>query len=284
MAQQMSKICQNLLIKFTLLVLTALFMLGCQTQAENAGNAKKGTGSTEPLILQAAASTQDALNEIILVYNAKSHVIVQMNYASSATLAQQIMQGAPADLFLSANSDWMDRLEPEQLIAQRKDLLGNELVLVVPVDSKRQAESFEQLIEEPLEFFALADPESVPAGIYGKQVLEKTGLWEPLAERIVRGADVRQTLMFVERGEADCGIVYATDAAASKKVRVLFTIDQELYEQIVYPLGLIKQSPEGPEAQELYEYLSSPAATKVFKKYGFQPLSSTLKTKNTSTD
>ena len=268
----MSKTLSTLLCRTILLCLAVPVLSGCQGQGENSAKSENGNGPSAPIIMQAAASTQDALNEIISLYSTTHPTQVQINYASSGTLAQQILQGAPADLFLSANADWVDRLEAKDLISQRSDLLSNQLVLIVPKDSELELQSLEELRDAPLEFFALADPESVPAGIYGKQVLEKLNLWEPFEERVVRGADVRQTLMFVERAEADCGIVYATDAAASKRVRVLLKIDAQLYEQIIYPLALVKQEPSRKEAQNFYNFLSSPAAIEVFQKYGFQPL------------
>lgn len=275
----MSKTKPTLLCRTILLCLAVPVLSGCQGQGENSAKSENGNSSSAPIIMQAAASTQDALNEIISLYSTTHPMQVQINYASSGTLAQQIMQGAPADLFLSANSDWVDRLEAKDLITQRNNLLTNELVLIVPKDSELELQSLEELRDAPLEFFALADPESVPAGIYGKQVLEKLNLWEPLEERVVRGADVRQALMFVERAEADCGIVYATDAAASNRVRVLLKINPQLYEQIIYPLALIKQDPLRTEAKDLYDFLSSPAAIEVFQKYGFQPLQSTSESK-----
>jgi molybdate transport system substrate-binding protein len=278
----MSKFQKNPLRILPYFLWLAIFISGCkEQQSETKVAEEQRKPAPQTLYVHAAASTQDALNEALDLYKKTNSVNVAANYASSAALAQQISQGSPADLFLSASLEWVELLEKENRVARRKDLLGNQLVLIVPSDSKLALTKLEDLSSADISHLALADPDSVPAGKYAKQALEKAGVWNDVEGRIARGSDIRQALAFVEQGEAEAGIVYATDASASKAVRVVYEIPASLSEPIVYPLALIKPEvsetkPAGTdntaEDEALFDFLSSPEAAAVFAKHGFEIL------------
>ena len=253
----------------------ALWGSGCQQQAEKASVSEQRQPAPQTIYLLGASSTQNALNEVLDLYKKKNSTTIAVNYASSATLSQQIMQGSPADLYLSASLKWVEILEKENRIAKRKDLLGNRLVLIVPGDSKLNLTNLDGLRSADVAHLTMADPDSVPAGKYAQQALEKADVWNAVSARVVRGSDVRQALAFVEQGEAEAGIVYATDVSASSSVRVVYEIPTSFSEPIVYPLALIKPEPaaaNSPAAEELFEFLCSPEAAEIFVKHGFESL------------
>ena len=243
-------------------LLCAVALAGCG--ADGSARAKVG--------LFGAASTTDALDEIRARFEQTHDAQVRANYASSATLAHQIESGAGADVFLSANVQWVDYLEDKGLVARRRDLLGNRLVVVVPSDSQLRVASLEDLLGEPIERLALGDPEAVPAGIYAKQALVNKGLWERVQKKVVAADDVRRALFYVETGNAQAGIVYSTDAAISDSVKVALEIDADLSDPIRYPLVLLGQGAERPAAVSLFDYLGGPEAAEVFRKHGFTVL------------
>jgi molybdate transport system substrate-binding protein len=219
------------------------------------------------LVVFAAASTADALEELKLRYQQEHGGEIEISYGGSSHLAAQIGQGAPADLFLSASEEWADTLAARGLVAERHNLLGNELVLIVPADSQRNISTPADLTRDRVSHLALADPQAVPAGKYAREALEKLGLWQPLEKKVVAGADVRQALMYVERGEADAGIVYASDAALTSQVKVVHHFDPALSSPIRYPWVRLKDS--SLEADGFYDFLRSAQATKVFQQKGF---------------
>lgn len=278
----MSKRRQNLLPILPCLLMLASSVSGCkQQEPEVKVAAEQRQPAPQTLYVHGAASTQVALNEALDLYKKTHPINIAANYGSSAALAQQISQDSPADLYLSASLEWVSLLEQENRIAKRVDLLGNRLVLIVPSDSKLELTKLEDLKSADVAHLALADPDSVPAGKYAKQALEKGGVWNDVEANIVRGSDVRQALAFVEQGEAEAGIVYATDASASTKVSVVFEIPASLSEPIVYPLAIIKPTesdtkPAGPdnttEDEALFDFLCSPEAAVVFVKHGFEIL------------
>ena len=222
------------------------------------------------VLLLAAASTTDAIDKVRAEF-LKLHpqVTLRVSFGSSSALAKQIENGEAADLFLSASREWSDYLQKRKLVARSRDLLSNELVIVVPSDSKLSIARAEDLAQEKVGRLALADSSSVPAGIYARQALEKLKLWDKLKGKVVGAADVRQALLYVETSAAEAGIVYATDAAASKKVRVVGKIDPKLSDPIRYPLVLTPAGEKNPVAVACYEFLQSPAAAKVFRDLGF---------------
>ncbi len=217
----------------------------------------------------AAASTTNALDEIKAAFTKSTGAEVRTSYAASSVLAQQIENGADADLFISADAAWADHVEGKMPVAKRRNLLGNRLVIVVPSESKLRLAKPEDLVSDQVEHLALGDPDAVPAGKYARQALAKLGIWEKLKGKVASAEDVRHALTYVETGAAEAGIVYATDAAISKKVRVAVEIPADLTDPVRYPLVLFKRDAGSLSAEALYDYLGSPEASKVFEKYGF---------------
>ena len=228
-----------------------------------------GNPSPQPLLLFAAASTTDAVEELSQTFQVNNGTRILTNFASSSALAQQIIYGADAGVFLSANVEWVDALEKRGLVAGRVDLLGNRLVVIVASDSKLGVRTIEGLAALPFDHLALADPSAAPAGIYARQALVNLGLWSALETKVVTGADVRQVLAYVERGAAEVGIVYATDANISAGARVLFEVPVESHDLITYPLVLLKAAQSSSDAQALYRYLQSADAAALFRRFGF---------------
>ena len=222
------------------------------------------------LTVSAAASLKGALTEAEAAYR-QSHANVEFvnNFASSGTLAAQIDQGAPVDVFLSAAAKPMDDLENKGLIAAgtRRNLLRNTLVLIAPPDSGLR--DFQGLADPSIRSIALGDPASVPAGEYARQTLAALHLLDKLKAKFVFGSDVRQVLTFVETGNADAGLVYATDAQASGKVRAVAAAPESAHDPIVYPGAVVKGCRSEDAARKFVEYLGSPAAQAIFVKHGF---------------
>jgi molybdate transport system substrate-binding protein len=226
------------------------------------------------VLIFAAASTADAVDEIRMEFTRRHPAVtVRTSFAASSALAQQVNAGAGADVLLSASTQWADFLEMKNLVARRLDLLGNRLVVILPVDSKLKIADAQNLAQSGIRRLALADPKAVPAGIYARGALEKLNLWKMLERRVAGAADVRQALKFVEAGAADAGIVYATDAAGNSKVRVALALPPELSDPIRYPLVLLKRAQSDAAAIAFYEFMASPAAAAVFTRYGFVVLS-----------
>ncbi len=232
-----------------------------------------GCSKDEPaLLLYAAASTTDAVKDIAEQFEMQTGLPVNINLSSSGTLAQQIVAGADPDVFLSANQKWVDLLKTKNLIAQTKDVLANKLVIVVPANSTLDINSPRDLLQQKISRIALGDPESVPAGMYAKQALQQLNLWDALEKRVVRALDVRQALMYIERGEVDAGIVYSTDASISQKVKITHVFSGDVSVSIRYPVVLIKTKANDPKANQLYDYFTSPDAKAIFQHYGFEIL------------
>lgn len=227
--------------------------------------------AAESITVFAAASTTDTMQAVAKAYEAERHVTVTCSFASSSTLAKQIENGAPADLFLSADQKWMDHLAKKQAIvaASRVDLLANTLVLVAPVGkaAKVTVEKGFAIGEAFSGRLAIGDPTNVPAGIYAKEAFTNLGWWEALSGRLAPAADVRAALKLVELGETDLGVVYATDAKASAKVTTLAAIPEALHVPIRYPIALTTMAK--PAAAAFLVYLQSPAGRAVFIQAGF---------------
>jgi len=224
-----------------------------------------------PLVL-AAASLQGSLDAVADAWARTGHPKPVISYAASSVLARQVAAGAPADLFASADEPWMDDLQKRGLLAagSRVDFVGNDLVLIAPIASRTrfswQPGFATKLAAGPL---AMADPESVPAGKYGKAALEKLGAWGTIAPKVVRAENVRAALALVERGAAPFGIVYGTDARASKAVRVAAVFPATSHVPITYPVARLKGSTNA-EGEEFRKFLLSRAAKAIFVSYGFQ--------------
>jgi molybdate transport system substrate-binding protein len=229
----------------------------------------------QELTVFAAASLTDAMKDISAQWAQEGHQPLRLSFGSSSTLARQIEQGAPANLFASADLKWMDFLIDKKLVVTetRKDLLSNDVVLVVAADKPKHVTigpGFDLLgLLGPDGRIATGDPKHVPIGIYAEQALRKLGLWESVEPRLARTDDVRQALLLVERGEAPAGIVYATDAAASKGVIIAGTFPANSHDPVTYPFAMVK-SGDTPEARSLMTYLSGPQARDIFVKRGFK--------------
>lgn len=221
----------------------------------------------------AAASLQGALNENVRRFEAGGGKRVALSYAASSALARQIERGAPADIFISADPDWMDYLAGKRLIRPdtRVSLLTNSLALIAPAHSRVALEiapGFGLAAALGPRRLALADIDAVPAGKYARAALESLGVWKDVAPRIIRTVNVRAALAFVARGEAPLGIVYRTDALAEPKVRIVAEFPPRLHPAIVYPAALVASS-RAPAAASLLNYLGSPPARAVWRRHGF---------------
>lgn len=226
------------------------------------------------LTISAAASLKDALSEIVTIYSqAKSNVAIRNNFGSSGNLQQQIINGAPVDVFISAAAKQMDELQKKGLIIPdtRRDLLSNRLVLIVPAD-KNDISDLKDLTTANIKRIAIGDPRSVPVGQYAEQALTKLELFQDVQSKFVLGNNVRQVLQFVESGNAQAGIVYATDVKTSTKVKVVQVLDARLHKPIVYPIAVLQKSTNQPSAKSYLEFLSSEPAKTIFEKYGFSTL------------
>ena len=235
------------------------------------------SAQSRPVLVFAAASLKTALDLIAAQWRSETGKAATISYAASSTLAKQIENGAPAELFISADEDWMDYLQGRNLIdpKTRKDLLGNRLVLIALRDSAarvRIAPGFPlaRLIGDG--HLAMADPSAVPAGKYGKAALQKLGVWSAVETRVAAAENVRAVLLLVARGEAPFGIVYETDAAAEPGVRIVGSFPPDLHPPIVYPMALTPTA--GPDAAAFAAYLGAPAARALFEKQGFTVLAS----------
>jgi molybdate transport system substrate-binding protein len=219
----------------------------------------------------AAASLTDAMQEIGAAYEQATGDKVVLNLGASSALARQIQEGAPADLFFSADEAKMNDLEKRGLVAKgtRRSLLSNTLVVVVPMDSNLKIASPGDLATSKVRALALAEPQSVPAGIYAKEWLKSQRLWSRVIDKVIPTENVRGALAAVESGNADLGVVYKTDAGISKKVRVAYEVPVAEGPKISYPLAVISESKRQEGARRLLAYLTSDAALDVFRKYGF---------------
>ena len=231
------------------------------------------TVAADTVVVFAAASTKTALDQIAAEFTQTTGHDVVLSYAGSSALARQITQGAPADIFISANIDWMDAVEAEGLIEDRsrRDLLGNRLVLIGSAESAASVELAD--LPEALgnERLAMGMVDSVPAGIYGKAALDTLGLWADIQPQVAQMDNVRSALALVALGEAPFGIVYATDAQADASVHVVAEFPTDSYPAIVYPVADIAGRDSDAENAFL-DYLSGPTARALFEAQGFTVL------------
>jgi len=218
----------------------------------------------------AAASLTDALTEIGEQYQKETGDQFVFNFAASSILARQIQEGAPADIFFSADEAKMDSLAKKKMIVPetRKSLLSNTLVIVVPEDSKLKLASAKDLVKVK-GYIAIAEPKTVPAGIYAKEYLNKIGIWSKVIDHLVPTENVRAALLAVELGNADAGIVYKTDAEISKKTKVAFEVSEQEGPKISYPIAVVSESKNLEAAKKALSYIESGAALQIFKKYKF---------------
>nr|WP_318382308.1 molybdate ABC transporter substrate-binding protein [uncultured Enterobacter sp.] len=247
------------------------FLAGATLSLTLAGHA---LADESKITVFAAASLTNAMQDIAKQYTKEKKVDVVSSFASSSTLARQIEAGAPADLFISADQKWMDYAVEKKTIdtASRETLLGNSLVVVAPkasalsnvtIDAKT---NWTSLLKDGR--LAVGDPEHVPAGIYAKEALQKLGAWDTLSPKLAPAEDVRGALALVERNEAPLGIVYGSDAVASKGVKVVGTFPEESHKKVEYPLAIV-EGHKNATVSAFYDYLKGPQASEIFKRYGF---------------
>lgn len=230
------------------------------------------TGKEEvSLTISAAASLQDSIEEIKAIYaGIQPQVKLIINYAASGTLQQQIEQGAPTDIFISAASKQMDALEKKDLLINetRRNLLENKMVLVVPITAAEITE-FAGLTGDGINKLAIGTPDSVPAGKYAQEILQNIGLWDSLPPKLILAKDARQVLTYVESGNCDAGIVYETDAKTSDKVKIAAYAPEKSHSPVLYPIAIIKTSKYAEEARDFLAFLNDDKVKNIFEKYGF---------------
>lgn len=223
------------------------------------------------LRVSAAASLTDVLQELAPIYEKQTGDSLLFNFGASSMLARQIQEGAPADLFISADELKMDQLQQRGLIVKksRRSILSNTLVIIVPKSSRLKIASGADLADPSIRNIAVAEPQSVPAGIYAKEYLRKLRVWDKITLKIVPTDNVRAALAAVESENAETGIVYKTDALISKVVRIALEVPASEGPKISYPAAVLADSKQQAAAQKLLDYLQSPAAQEIFRKYGF---------------
>lgn len=257
---------------FTLMAVCLLALVsGCGGQQSSAPElADKGPVE---LHVSAAASLTDVMNEIGKAYEQEHpDVKVVFNYGSSGALQQAIENGGAADLFFSAAQKQMDALDKQGLLADgtREDLLQNEVVLIVPKEGGRGITSFDALTGDAVAHVALGEPKGVPVGQYSEEILTKLGLLDGIRAKAVYGSDVRQVLAWVASGEADAGLVYATDAAVEPSVRVVATAPAGTHKPIIYPAAVLKDTKHLDTAKDFLAFVSNDKNKERFAKYGFE--------------
>ena len=244
--------------KISILILASLFAVGTNLSAAE-------------ITVSAAASLTDALKEIGANYEKQSSDKVAFNFGASSLLERQIEEGAPADVFFSADEAKMDALAAKNLVVKetRKSLLSNTLVIVTSAESNLKIAAPADLTSNSVRRIALADPKAVPAGVYSKAFLEKEKLWSQIEPKVVPVDNVRAALAAVESGNIEVGMVFKTDATISKKVKIAYEVPADAGPKISYPVAVTKNAKQVESAKKFVEYLSTDDAAKVFTKYGF---------------
>jgi molybdate transport system substrate-binding protein len=235
------------------------------------GGCRDSDPPPRPVLIFAAASTKDAVAEAAAAFTQQSGIAVKISDDDSSRLAAQIVNGAPADLFLSANEKWADHVKEKGLAQASLPLFGNTLVLVVPRGNPAKVAKPADLTGPTVKRVAVAGP-TVPAGIYARQALKALDVWDQLGQRVVSGENVRVTLTYVERDEVEAGIVYATDAKISDRVEQVYAFAGSTHDPIRYPLVLLERGADHPAARRFCDFLASPEAAKIFTKHGFTRL------------
>ncbi len=258
------------------LSLLAFLMAFAAATGAPAADKPSGSAGAKSIVIFAASSLTDVIGEIDTAFTAKTGIEVKPSFAASSALAKQIENGAPAEVFFSADEDWMDYLSERNLLkaTTRHDVVGNRLVLVAPADSKvavkiKPGFSLDAALGEGGRL-ATGDPDSVPVGKYAQAALTKLGAWDAVSKSLVRAENVRSALSYVARGEAKLGIVYQTDALAEKKVRVVDVFPEDSHPPIRYPIAATVTAT--PAGEQYVAFVRSAASAKLFEKYGFKPL------------
>lgn len=262
---------------FSMMLIFCSLLVGC-SQTNQYSVSGKQAKQTVSLTISAATSLTDAIAEIEQLYEQQyPQVSITSNFASSGSLQRQIEQGAPVDVFISAASDNMDALQKQGLLLDdsRQDLLQNQIVLIVPKNNTTISE-FKDLTSTGVYQISIGEPDSVPAGKYARQVLTSLGMFEQLKSKTVFAKNVRQVLAYVETGNVDAGLVYATDAKQSDKIKIVAVAPTNSHSPIVYPAVALKQSKNSAAAKDFTEFLLSDPADDVFEKHGFATISGGL--------
>lgn len=251
--------------KFLAIICAALLITGC------------GGSEQKPVEIHvsAAASLTNVMNELAELYGKDNpNVKIIFNFGSSGALQQAIENGGDTDLFYSAAQKQMNALDEKGELAEgtRKDLLRNEVVLIVPADSNKGITSYDDVASDKVEKIALGEPKGVPVGQYSEEIFTALNILDAVKAKAVYGSDVRQVLAWTESGEVDCGVVYATDAAISDKVKVICAAPEGTHKPVIYPAAVIKSSKNLDAAKKFLDFTSSDVAKKVFAKYGFKSI------------
>ena len=248
---------------------------GSSKTSDSASGEEKKTEAVETkteVVVLAAASLTDVCGELETMYE-QQHKDIDLifSFAGSGALQTQIEEGAPADLFISAAKKQMKALTEKNLMKEDtvSDLLENKVVLIVPADSTLKITSFEDVKKDEVKMIAVGEPESVPAGQYAKSIFSYLGFWDVVEKKANFGTDVRTVLTWVESHEVDCGVVYATDAYTTEKVKIIAEAPEGSCDKVVYPAGVVEASRNKEAAEAFLNYLKSDEAMKVFEKYGF---------------
>lgn len=267
--------------KFSILTLALCLMLGAvgcsnnssSSSSSNASSAASSSGDSSEKVelnISAAASLQEAMAELEKEFkNINPDVKLTVNLGSSGSLMQQIQEGAPCDLFISAGAKQMDTLVEDGTVEKDavKTLLTNDLVLVAAKGEK--VDSLDALKTDDVEKIAIGDPESVPAGKYAKEVLDNTKLYDNVKDKLVLAKDVKEVLSWVQKGNADVGFVYLSDATGVDDVDVVLTTDDDSHSEIAYPVAVLKDSKQAKVAQQFEDFLLSDTAQNILEKHGF---------------
>ena len=238
----------------------------------SAPSASEPAGEPVELVVAAAASLTDVAAELADAYKTVApNVTITYTFGSSGAPQTQIEEGAPADVFFSAALKQMTALEEKDLIdaSTKKELLENKVVLIVPKDSALGLASFEEVGTDKVKTAALGEPTGVPVGQYSEETFTTLGILDAVKAKANYGSDVRQVLTWVESGEVDCGVVYATDAATSDDVTVVCTAPEGSCQPVIYPVAVVKASKQAEAAKAYVDFLSTPEAAALFEKYGF---------------
>ena len=271
---------RNFLALLLIGILVLVFTVGCNKgnspvdKPEGDANQGEGEGGGEEveLLVSAAASLKDVLEDIEKAYKAhEPNTKLTFTLGGSGALQTQIEEGAPVDLFISAAQKQMDALEEGGLILEdtRKTLLLNKVVLITPKDEDKGLSAFEDLLEDNIEKIAIGDPASVPVGQYSEEIFNNLNLYDDIEDKLVLANDVRTVLAWVESGEVDCGIVYATDAFTSDDVKIITEAPEGSHKEVTYPAAVIKDSENVDAAKAFLDFLSTDEAKALFEKYGF---------------
>jgi molybdate transport system substrate-binding protein len=240
---------------------------------ESQTGGQQSTREYKSVLVLSVSSTHEPIGELTSLFHVETGIHVSISTGGSNALASQVMAGVPADMFLSANTRWAETVEKNRLASGHRPLMGNRLVMVVPSGNPGGITTPQSLMRGKTRYVAIAG-EDVPAGLYAEQALRHAGVYDSLVStnRIARGQNVDLTLGYVERGEAEAGVVYATDARAARHIEVVYSFPEESHDAIVYSVMMLKNRGENQQARLFYDYLFSPKALEVFMRHGFLAL------------